>query len=93
VTGYTRGKYVNSSESSIQAELRYEVWKFISCGGYIGTGKVYPSLEVFGQSVWLHFGGLRVYANVIPSRNIRLKLDLAVARKDWGFYIGIGQAF
>lgn len=92
-TGYTRGKYVNFSESTVQAELRYEIWKFISCGGYAGTGKVYSSLDVFGQSAWLHFGGVRLYFNIIPSRNIRLRLDAAIARKDWGFYIGIGQAF
>ena len=93
VTGYTRGKYVNYAEVTVQTELRYEVWKFISCGGYMGTGKVCSSFEVFGQSAWLHFGGLRAYFNIIPSRNIRLRLDCAIARKDWGFYIGIGQGF
>jgi hypothetical protein len=93
VTGYTRGKYVNYSETTIQAELRYEFWKFISCGGYAGTGKVFPTFTVFGQSRWLHFGGLRVYLNIIPSRNIRLRLDAAFGRKDFGFYVGIGQGF
>ncbi len=92
-TGYTRGKYVNNSEASVQAELRYELWKFISCGGYAGTGKVFSSYAVFGQSAWLHFGGLRLYFNIIPSRNIRLRLDAAIARKDWGVYLGIGQGF
>jgi hypothetical protein len=92
-TGYTRGKYVNNSEVSIQAELRYELWKFISCGGYAGTGKTFSSLSDFGKSVWLHFGGLRLYFNIIPSRNIRLRFDAAIARKDWGVYVGIGQGF
>jgi hypothetical protein len=93
VTGYTRGKYVDFSEATIQAELRYELWKFISCGGYAGTGKVFSSFAVMGQSAWLHFAGLRLYLNIIPSRNIRLRLDAAIARQDWGVYIGIGQAF
>jgi hypothetical protein len=93
VTGYTRGKYVNYSETTVQTELRYELWKFISCGGYAGTGKVFSSFEVFGQSKWLHFGGVRLYFNIIPSRNIRLRLDAAIARKDYGFYVGIGQGF
>jgi outer membrane protein assembly factor BamA len=93
VTGYTRGKYMNKSEVSVQTELRYELWKFISCGGYLGTGKIFPDISVFGQSVWLHYGGVRLYFNIIPSRNIRLRLDGAIARKDWGFYIGIGQGF
>jgi hypothetical protein len=92
-TGYTRGKYVNHSETTIQAELRYEVWKFIACGVYGGTGKVFTYYNLFGQSAWLHFGGLRLYLNIIPSKNIRLRLDGAIARKDWGFYIGIGQGF
>jgi len=93
VTGYTRCKYMNDAEATVQAELRYELWKFISCGGYLGTGKVFSSYAVFGQSAWLHFGGVRLYLNIIPSRNIRLRLDAALARGDWGFYVGIGQGF
>jgi hypothetical protein len=92
-TGYTRGKYVDRSEITAQTELRYDIWKFIGAGAYLGTGKTFPSFEVFGQSVWLHFGGLRAYLNVIPSRNIRILLDMAFARKDLGFYLGIGQGF
>jgi hypothetical protein len=34
-----------------------------------------------------------MYVNIIPSRNIRVRLDLAIARKDVGFYVGIGQGF
>ena len=93
VTGYTSGKYVNYSEAAIQAELRYELWKFISCGGYAGTGKIFSTYALFGQSAWLHFGGIRLYFNIIPNRNIRLRLDAALSRKDYGFYIGIGQGF
>ena len=93
VTGYTGGKYVNNCEATLQTELRYELWKFISCGGYLGTGKVFSSYRVFGQSAWLHFGGVRLYFNIIPSRNIRLRLDAAISRKDYGFYVGIGQGF
>ena len=93
VTGYTCGKYVNYSEATAQAELRYDLWKFIALGGYAGTGKTFTSYSVFGQSAWLPFGGIRLYFNVIPSRNIRLRLDAAISRKDYGFYIGIGQGF
>jgi hypothetical protein len=93
VTGYTNGKYVNNSEVTAQTELRYDIWKFFGVGGYFGTGKVFPLLETFGQSVWLHFGGARLYLNVIPSRNIRVRLDVALGRQDWGVYVGIGQAF
>ena len=91
VTGYSSGKYTDYSEISIQTEFRYEVWKFIAAGVYAGTGKIFPSFDRFGPSVWLHFGGLRTYVNIIPSRNIRLRLDAAIGRKDWGFYVGIGQ--
>ncbi len=91
VKGYRAGKYIDNSEIAAQVEVRRETWKFIALGGYFGTGKVFPSPEKFGQSVWLHFGGLRTYVNILPSRNIRLKLDFAIARKDSGFYVGIGQ--
>jgi len=93
VTGYSRGKYVDFSEATIQAELRYELWKFISCGGYVVTGKVFPSFDKIGRSASLHFGGMRFYFNILPTCNIRLRLDAAVARQDWGVYIGMGQAF
>jgi hypothetical protein len=93
VTGYTGGKYVNYSEATLQTELRFEIWKFIAGGGYFGTGKVFSSYAVFGQSAWLHYGGIRLYFNIIPSQNIRLRLDAAISRKDYGFYIGIGQTF
>lgn len=93
VVGYTSGKYVDNSEITAQAEIRYDLWKFIGAGGYVGTGKVFPSVDMMWKSVWLHFGGVRMYVNIIPSRNIRLRLDLAIARKDFGLYIGIGQGF
>jgi outer membrane protein assembly factor BamA len=93
VTGYTGGKYVNYSEATVQTELRYDLWNFIALGGYAGTGKIFTSYSVFGQSAWLHFGGVRVYLNIIPSRNIRVRLDAAISRKDYGFYVGIGQGF
>jgi hypothetical protein len=93
VTGYTVGKYVNYSEATVQAELRYDLRNFIAFGGYAGTGKIFKSFDVFGQSKWLHFGGVRMYLNIIPSRNIRVRLDAAFARTDFGFYVGIGQGF
>jgi hypothetical protein len=92
-TGYTGGKYVNFSEATVQTELRYDLWKFIALGGYMGTGKIFPTYSVFGQSAWLNFTGVRLYLNIIPYRNIRLKLEAAKGRKDWGVYIGIGQGF
>jgi outer membrane protein assembly factor BamA len=92
-TGYTVGKYVNYSEATVQTELRYDLRNFISFGGYAGTGKIFRSFDVFGQSKWLHFGGVRMYINIIPSRNIRVRLDAAFARTDFGFYVGIGQGF
>lgn len=92
-TGYTQGKYVDKSEFNAQTELRYDLWKFISLGGYMGTGKVFPSIDLLWKSVWLHYGGIRLYMNVIPSRNIRIRLDFALAREDIGFYVGVGQGF
>lgn len=91
--GYTTGKYVDFSETTAQAEFRYDLWKYISVGGYLGTGKVFPSYDVFGQSAWLHFTGMRFYVNIIPYRKIRLKLDITKGRKDYGIYFGIGQGF
>ncbi len=92
-TGYTGNKYVNYSETTVQAELRYDLWKYIAFGGFMGTGKIFPSYSLFGQSAWLHFTGVRLYINIIPYRNIRLKLEASKGRQDYGFYIGIGQAF
>jgi hypothetical protein len=93
VTGYTRGKYVNNCEISAQTELRYDLWNFFAVGVYLGTGKVFSNFYTMGPSVWLPFGGARFYLNVMPSRNFRFRFDIAVARKDFGVYIGFGQGF
>ncbi|MCK9205178.1 MAG: BamA/TamA family outer membrane protein [Bacteroidales bacterium] len=93
VLGYTPGKYVNFYEVNTQAELRYDLWKFIGIAGFGGTGKVFSSPGTFGHSVWLPFGGIGVYVNVIPYQNLRMRFNVAVARDDWGFYIGLGQLF
>jgi hypothetical protein len=92
-TGYTGGKYVNYGEATVQTEIRYDLWRYIAFGYYVGTGKIFPSYSVFGQSAWLNFTGLRLYINIIPYRNIRLRLEVAKGRKDYGFYVGIGQGF
>jgi len=91
--GYTSGKYVNRSKVNLQAELRYDIWKFIAVSGFIGTGKVFDHLADFGQAVWLPAGGVGIYLNVIPSRNLRAYLNFAVAREDYGVYVGLGQSF
>ncbi|MCK9421295.1 MAG: outer membrane protein assembly factor [Bacteroidales bacterium] len=91
--GYTGGKYVNRSKVSIQAELRYDIWKFIAVGGFLGNGKAFGNIAEFGQSVWLPSGGVALYLNVVPSRNLRAYINFAIARQDYGVYVGLGQAF
>ena len=93
VMGYTPGKYVNNAEVNAQVEIRYDLWKFIAGGGFFSMGKVFPNLEIFGQSIWLPSGGVNLYINLIPYRNIRMRLSGALSRKDWGVYIGLGQMF
>jgi outer membrane protein assembly factor BamA len=91
--GYTGGKYVNSSKVNFQAELRYDIWKFIAISGFLGTGKTFGNLADFGQSVWLTSGGIGLYLNVMPSRNLRANINFAIARQDYGIYVGLGQSF
>ncbi len=91
--GYTGGKYVNRSKVNLQAELRYDIWKFITISGFLGTGKAFGNISDFGKSVWLPSGGVSLYLNVIPSRNIRAYISLALARQDYGVYVGLGQSF
>ncbi|MCX6277982.1 MAG: BamA/TamA family outer membrane protein [Bacteroidetes bacterium] len=91
--GYTGGKYVNRSKANLQAELRYDIWKFIAVSGFLGTGKTFGNIANFGQSVWLPSAGIGIYLNVIPTRNIRAYINFAIAREDYGIYVGLGQAF
>lgn len=91
--GYTGGKYVNRSEVNIQAELRYDLWKFVAISGFLGTGKAFGNLAEFGQSVWLPSAGVGLYLNVMPSRNLRAYINFAIARQDYGVYVGLGQPF
>jgi outer membrane protein assembly factor BamA len=91
--GYTSGKYVNRSKVNLQVELRYDIWKFLAISGFMGAGKVFGNITQFGQSVWLPSGGVGVYVNVIPSRNLRAFINFAIARQDYGVYVGLGQTF
>lgn len=91
--GYTPGKYVNRSEVNAQLEIRYDVWKFICITGFIGNGKIFKDLRTFGQSIWLPSGGVGLYLTLIASRNIRMGLNFAVSRHDYGIYVGLNQAF
>ena len=59
----------------------------------MGAGKVFGNITQFGQSVWLPSGGVGVYVNVIPSRNLRAFINFAIARQDYGVYVGLGQTF
>ncbi|MEI7499264.1 MAG: BamA/TamA family outer membrane protein [Bacteroidota bacterium] len=91
--GYTGGKYVNRSKMNLQAELRYDIWKFITISGFVGSGKVFGNIADFGKSVWLPSAGIGLYLNVIPSRNLRAYINFAIARQDYGVYVGLGQSF
>lgn len=91
--GYTPGKYVNRSEVNAQVELRYDVWKFICITGFMGTGKIFKDISSFGQSIWLPSGGVGLYLTLIASRNIRMGMNFAVSRHDYGIYVGLNQAF
>jgi hypothetical protein len=93
VMGYTSGKYVNYGEVNAQVEIRYDLWKFIGVSGFLSTGKVFGSFSNFGHSIWLPSAGASIYLNLIPYRNIRMRLSGAISRQDWGFYIGVGQMF
>jgi len=92
-TGYTPGKYVNFSEANTQVEVRYDLWKFIAFSAYVGTGKIFGSIFNFGQSKWLNFAGANMYINLIPYRDIRMRLGIAIGRSDYGLYVGLGQMF
>jgi hypothetical protein len=93
VMGYTGGKYVNYSEFNAQAEIRYDVWKFIAISGFAGAGKTFDDWGEFHRSIWLPFGGINAYLNVIPYRNIRARGTLAIGKGDFGFYVGMSQMF
>jgi len=91
--GYTGGKYVDRSKVNVQAELRYDLWKFIAISCFLGTGKTFGNIADFGRSVWLPSGGIGLYLNVIPTRNLRAYINFAIARQDYGIYVGLGQSF
>lgn len=93
VRGYTSGKYVNYSKMNLQAELRFDVWKFINLAGFVSIGKVFGHLSDFGSSIWLPSTGLTLYLNVIPSQKIRAWITGAIGNGDWGVYVGLKQAF
>ena len=77
-----------------QAELRWEVWKFIGLTAFGSLGYLGNERDIirFGKPKYTYGGGLRITAQKKNHLNIRLDYGLS-PYADGNFYITIGEAF
>ena len=92
--GLFEGKFRDKNFFLLQAEGRFEVWKFIgltafSSLGYLGDEK---NLVRFGKPKFTYGGGLRITA--IKKEHINVRIDYGIQPREKGnLYLTIGEAF
>ncbi|WP_435357264.1 BamA/TamA family outer membrane protein [Emticicia sp. SJ17W-69] len=92
--GLFEGKFRDKNFFLLQAESRFEVWKFIgltafSSLGYLGDEK---QLVRFDKPKFTYGAGLRIKA--IKKEHINIRIDYGIQPKEKGnLYLTIGEAF
>ena len=92
--GLFEGKFRDKNFFLLQAESRFEVWKFLgltafSSLGYLGDDK---NLIRFNKPKFTYGGGLRIKA--IKKEHINIRIDYGIQPREKGnLYLTIGEAF
>ncbi len=91
--GHFLGRYRDKFMAAMQAEYRFPLYKRFHGNLFAGLGDVAPSWQDFSLNNLKYSlgGGLRYLFD--PDEGLVLRLDLGVARDDFGFYISVLQAF
>jgi outer membrane protein assembly factor BamA len=90
--GYTQGEFRSDQVAALQAEWRYnfkEKWGLVAFGGF---GAAFKTDTQPGSGLLPSIGtGIRYLA--LPKQQMRVGVDVAAGKNDWGFYIRVGEAF
>jgi outer membrane protein assembly factor BamA len=91
--GYVSGRYRDKNMLSAQMEYRgrfYDRWGLVA---FVGTGKVAPDVDGFGEVAALPSAGGGVRLLVSRSQRINVGIDYAVGRDEKAWYLRFGEAF
>jgi hypothetical protein len=94
--GYQEDRFRDRLALFAQSEWRWQALSSIGVVGYAGLGRVGKGFDDLNPNGLYYSigGGLRVL--IIPSENINLRIDVAQGFgpvNDFGFYLGLGEAF
>jgi outer membrane protein assembly factor BamA len=90
--GYTKGEYRSDMVMALQSEWRYnfkEKWGLVGFGGFAYAAKT-ASTPASGLLPSIGTG-IRFLA--LPKQQMRIGVDVAAGKNDWGLYIRVGEAF
>ncbi|MES2587812.1 MAG: BamA/TamA family outer membrane protein [Bacteroidota bacterium] len=94
--GYYTGRYRDENLLSFQAEYRMLPFKFAKRFGasiFTSTGVVAPSLSTINSKNFVLAGGAGLRFLLFPKKDIWTRLDFALTKEGYGFYLFIGEAF
>ncbi len=93
VRGYTQGKYRGDNQLALQAEYRWNPFRKVGFVGFGGFASILDSVNKDDNGKLLPGGGLGFRYVLQEQTGIRVGLDVAGGKDDWGVYFRIGEAF
>jgi len=91
IRGYTKGTYRGMQRYALKSELRYT---FLPRMGVVGfAGVAYTTNSGTGSSPLLPGVGTGFRYLMLPVQKIKVGMDMAIGKDDWGIYFRIGEAF
>ncbi len=93
--GYYMGSYIDNSQSSIQLELRQNIYKRLGIAVWGGGATIFSSLKEFNENdikpEWLYNFGIGIRFEF--KHNVNARIDYGFGRNTSGILFAIGEAF
>ena len=94
--GYPEDRFRDRLAVFAQGEWRWQALQSIGIVGFGGLGRVAPDLRKLSLDGMYYSLGAGLRVAIIPAENINLRVDVARGFgpvDDFGFYLGLGEAF
>ncbi len=91
--GYTQGEYRGKQLIAVQTEYRYNFTKKMGAVGFVGVGTIFDSNIKSNDGEILPSIGVGYRYLVFPKNKLKVGLDVAAGKGDWGVYFRIGESF
>ena len=93
IRGYSEGRYRGEQVANFQLEYRYNPWDKLGFVGFGSISKLWGSNIESHNEYWYPALGAGFRYMAFKENKMRVGLDAAVGREDWGIYFKIGEAF